>query len=215
MVARGLERKFRRGSEEVVAITGVDLEIFRGQLVALVGPSGSGKTTLLNVLCGWEVPDRGTVSWNGAPVPLADIGWAGLALVPQTPGLIEDMTVSENVGLPFRLTNATPESTKDAVEEVLEVLGLSELEGRYPDEMSLGEQQRASVARALVLQPDLLLADEPTAHQDERSMARVLHAIREVVETDKACIVASHNPEVLDAADRIVEMRDGRLSERI
>jgi putative ABC transport system ATP-binding protein len=192
----------------------VDLELFRGELVALVGPSGSGKTTLLNVLCGWELPDQGTVSWLGTSTLMAEVEWEGLALVPQTPGLIADLTVSENVGLPCRLRNASTESTELAVNHVLHALGLFELSGRYPDEMSLGEQQRASIARALVLGPDLLLADEPTAHQDGRSTERVLHAMRDVVESDKACIVASHNPEVLDEADRIVEMRDGRLVER-
>jgi putative ABC transport system ATP-binding protein len=198
----------------VTALDEVDLELFRGEFVCLVGPSGSGKTTLLNVLCGWELPDRGEVSWHGTPVPLADIEWGGLALVPQTPGLIDDLTVAENVGLPWRLKSAPPESTKSAVEEALLAVGLIDLSGRYPDEMSLGEQQRTSVARALVLRPDLLLADEPTAHQDEASMGRVLTAIRSVVDSGNACIVASHNPEVLDAADRVLEMRDGRLIER-
>ena len=131
------------------------------------------------------------------------------------PGLIEDLTVSENVGLPCRLRNEPADATLEAVEGVLDALGLSELADRYPDEVSLGEQQRTSVARALVLRPDLLLADEPTAHQDARSMGKVLQAIRTLVDSGRSCIVASHNPEVLAAADRVVEMRDGRLSERI
>jgi ABC-type lipoprotein export system ATPase subunit len=215
LAAKQIEHKFRRGSEEVVALDGVDIELFRGELVALVGPSGSGKTTLLNVLCGWEAPDRGTVCWNGHMAQMADVEWDGLALVPQTPGLIEDLTIAENIGLPCRFRNDSFESTLQGVDEVLSVLGLTELRGRYPDEVSLGEQQRTSVARALVLRPDLLLADEPTAHQDARSMDRVLKAIRLLVESGKACMVASHNPEVLDAADRVVEMRDGRLSERL
>ena len=213
--AKQIERKFRRGSEKVVALEGVDLELYRGEIVALVGPSGSGKTTLLNVLCGWETPDRGTVSWNGSTTSMADVEWEGLALVPQAPGLIEDLTIAENVGLPCRLRNDSPGSTLQAVGHVLSALGLIELRDRYPDEVSLGEQQRTSVARALVLGPDLLLADEPTAHQDALSMDRVLRAMRLLVESGKSCIVASHNPEVLDAADRVVEMRDGRLSERL
>jgi ABC-type lipoprotein export system ATPase subunit len=210
----GVERRFRRGPEEVIALTGVDLELFRGEFVALIGPSGSGKTTLLNVLCGWEVPDRGTVSWDEPKVPLAEVRWGDLALVPQTPGLIDDLTVAENVGLPCRLRDESADFAKRAVDEVLGALGLFELSARYPDEMSLGEQQRASVARALVLGPHLLLADEPTAHQDEHSTARVLSAIRLVVDSGKACVVASHNPEVLEEADRVLEIRDGRLSTR-
>jgi putative ABC transport system ATP-binding protein len=97
------------------------------------------------------------------------------------------------------------------VDEVLESLGLDELSDRFPDEISLGEQQRASVARALVLRPDLLLADEPTAHQDAVSMAKVMDAIRSVVASGRACLVASHSAEVLHVADRVLEMRDGRL----
>jgi putative ABC transport system ATP-binding protein len=94
---------------------------------------------------------------------------------------------------------------------MIESLGLNGLSDRFPDEISLGEQQRTSVARALVLKPDLLLADEPTAHQDAVSMAKVLDAIRSIVASGKACLVASHSVEVLHRCDRVLEMRDGRL----
>ncbi len=211
----GVTRTFTRGSEPVVALDGVDLELVRGELVALVGRSGSGKTTLLNVLCGWELPDDGTVQWCGSSgesaVSVADVGWEGISLVPQTPGLLEDLTVAENVGLPGRLRGDSPGVTDPAVDAMLESLGLYELSERFPDEISLGEQQRTSVARALLLSPDLLLADEPTAHQDAVSMAKVLDAIRSVVGSGKACMVASHSAEVLRVADRVLEMRDGSL----
>ena len=211
--ASAVTRTFSRGSEEVIALDGVDLELVRGEFVALVGRSGSGKTTLLNVLCGWEQPDTGTVEWHGTPqAAVADVRWAGIALVPQTPGLIEDLTVAENVSLPCRLKGDPKDATRFAVDEVLESLGLYELSARFPDEISLGEQQRTAVARALVLKPDLLLADEPTAHQDAVSMAKVLDAIRSVVASGRACLVASHSAEVLDVADRVFEMRDGRLA---
>jgi ABC-type lipoprotein export system ATPase subunit len=211
LLARGVTRIFRRGSETVVALDGVDIELVRGELVALVGRSGSGKTTLLNVLCGWELPDQGDVSWNGSSLPLADVAWEGIALVPQVPGLLEDLSAAENVGLPCRLRGDPPASTQRLVEEVLSSLGLAELSERFPTEMSLGEQQRTSIARALVVNPDVLLADEPTAHQDELSMSRVLDAIRSVVASDRACLVASHSAEVLRRADRVVEIRDGRV----
>jgi ABC-type lipoprotein export system ATPase subunit len=194
-----------------MALGGVDIELVRGELVALVGRSGSGKTTLLNVLCGWELPDQGDVSWNGSSMLLADVAWEGIALVPQVPGLLEDLSAAENVGLPCRLRGDPPASTRLLVEEVLGSLGLGELSERFPTEMSLGEQQRTSIARALVVNPDVLLADEPTAHQDELSMSKVLDAIRSVVASDRACLVASHSAEVLRRADRVIEIRDGRL----
>ncbi len=212
--ASAVKRIFWRGSESVTALDGVDLELVRGELVALVGRSGSGKTTLLNVLCGWEQPDTGEVQWNGSPAgaSVADVEWSGISLVPQTPGLLEDLTVAENVGLPSRLRGEPAGDTKLAVGTILESLGLAELSERFPDEISLGEQQRTSVARALLLGPDLLLADEPTAHQDAASMTRVLDAIRSVVASGRACLIASHSAEVLQVADRVLEMRDGRLT---
>ncbi len=211
--ASAVKRTFFRGSEPVTALDGVDLELLRGELVALVGRSGSGKTTLLNVLCGWEQPDTGEVQWNGSTrgTSVADVKWGGISLIPQTPGLLEDLTVAENVGLPSRLIGEPGGVTKLAVETILESLGLAELSERFPDEISLGEQQRTSVARALLLAPELLLADEPTAHQDAVSMTKVLDAIRSVVASGKACLVASHSAEVLQVADRVLEMRDGRL----
>jgi ABC-type lipoprotein export system ATPase subunit len=212
--ASGVIRTFRRGSETVTALNGVDFDLMGGELVALVGRSGSGKTTLLNVLCGWEIPDAGTVRWKQTPAPLASVAWEGIALVPQSPGLLGDLSAAENVGLPCRLRGDPQASTQLAIDGLFESLGLSQLADRYPSEMSLGEQQRTSIARALVVNPEVLLADEPTAHQDGASMTRVLDAIRAVVESGRACLVASHSAEVLRRADRVVEMRDGRLLRR-
>jgi ABC-type lipoprotein export system ATPase subunit len=212
--ARGVTRVFRRGSEEVRALKAVDLELIRGELVALVGRSGSGKTTLLNVLCGWEPADEGSVSFAGTNSSVSELGWRNIALIPQSPGLLDDLSAVENVGLPHRLAGTLGPATRTGVEQMLESLGLDGLADRLPMEMSLGEQQRTSVARALVANPDVLLADEPTAHQDELSMQRVLHAIRGLVDSDHACLVASHSAEVLDCADRVVEMHDGLLTVR-
>jgi len=198
----------------VRALKSVDLELNRGEFVALVGRSGSGKTTLLNVLCGWEPVDDGQVHFSDTSVSVADLGWERIALIPQSPGLLEDLSAVENVALPHRLAGSPKQASQEAVKEMLEGLGIGGLADRFPTEMSLGEQQRTSVARALVANPDVLLADEPTAHQDEHSMSRVLDAIRRLVDSDHACLVASHSAEVLDRADRVVEMRDGVLSTR-
>lgn len=211
---RGLVKTYRRGDERVHALSEVDLELFPGELVALVGPSGSGKSTLLNVLCGWESPDAGTLDWAAelADRPAARLGWERLALVPQALGLLEDLTVAENVLLPARLSGRLKAGTPRA-RELMEAFGIAHLADRFPRQASLGEQQRCCAARALLLRPALLLADEPTAHQDAGWTDTVFTALRELVRSGSAGLVATHNPETWGYADRILVMHDGALAE--
>ena len=209
--ATGLTKSFHRGSEEVHAVRDADLEILSGELVALVGPSGSGKTTILNLLAGWEQPDAGVVrvsSWTGA---LEDVPWDRVAVVPQTVGLLTELTIRENVELPLRLGYET-KVDGGRVNGLLEDLGLDHLADRSPDEVSLGEQQRAAIARALVRQPALLLTDEPSGHQDAIWTRRVFRSLRVACQEGTACLVATHNSEVLTFVDRILEMSDGLLA---
>jgi putative ABC transport system ATP-binding protein len=211
--ARGLDKTYRRGAERVHAVAGIDLALFPGELVALVGPSGSGKSSLLGVLAGWEPPDAGQLSWaasgRGAP------GWAELATVPQALGLLDDLSVRENVALPVRLSLGRRRATEGRTEELLGLFGLAELADRSPSETSLGQQQRAAVARALVLTPQLVLADEPSAHQDAAWVHDVFAALRQVVhDRGAACLVATHDPDALRFADRVLHLADGELSER-
>jgi putative ABC transport system ATP-binding protein len=215
--ARDVHKSYRRGPEEVHALRGVSLSVAPGEVVALVGPSGSGKSTLLNVLCGWEAPDRGEVLWPGPDAgskgSMADLPWADLAIVPQSLGLIEELSVRENVQLPLRLRADGGEDRSGRVHGLLSMLGLAELADRQPWEISIGEQQRTALARALVLVPRLLLADEPTGHQDEAWGGRVLKAVRLVAERGVSCLVASHNPEAMNIADRVLRIRDGVIDE--
>jgi ABC-type lipoprotein export system ATPase subunit len=215
--ARDVHKSYKRGPEQVNALRGVSLSVAQGEVVVLVGPSGSGKSTLLNVLCGWEEPDRGEVRWPGPVVgskgKVADLPWADLAIVPQSLGLIEELSVRENVQLPLRLRADGGEDRSDRVHGLLSMFGLAELADRQPWEISIGEQQRTALARALVLVPRLLLADEPTGHQDEAWGGRVLKAIRLVAERGVSCLVASHNPEAMNIADRILRIRDGVIIE--
>jgi ABC-type lipoprotein export system ATPase subunit len=211
--ARGLDKTYRRGAERVHAVAGVDLALFPGELVALVGPSGSGKSSLLGVLAGWEPPDAGQLTWaasgRGAP------GWAELATVPQALGLLDDLSVRENVALPVRLSLGRRRATEGRTEELLGLFGLAELADRSPSETSLGQQQRAAVARALVLTPQLVLADEPSAHQDAAWVHDVFAALRQVVhDRGAACLVATHDPDALRFADRVLHLADGQLTER-
>lgn len=188
----------------VRALDRVSVRVEPGEVVALIGPSGSGKTTLLNVVAGWEHADGGAVRWS-AP----DRSWQHLAVVPQATSLLPDLSLLENVALPVRVTDAAVDASRSR--QLLESLGLGELTDRLPDELSHGEQQRAALARALVLRPTLLVADEPTAHLDGATTRLVLDVLRAEAALGTSCLVATHDPDVLDAVDRAVEMRDGRV----
>ncbi|SDF54554.1 ATP-binding cassette domain-containing protein [Klenkia brasiliensis] len=212
--ARGVVKRFSRGAETVTALAGVDLAVGAGEFVALVGPSGSGKSTLLAVLCGWETPDEGTLEPAGA----LDRGWSDLALVPQALGLLADLSLLDNVLLPARLRSRRPTPTDAAGDPVplahglMADFGLAHLADRYPHQASLGEQQRVAVARALVLRPALLLADEPTAHQDREHADALLDALRDATLDGSAVLLATHDEVAWSRADRVVSMRDGRLT---
>ncbi|MDX1620411.1 MAG: ATP-binding cassette domain-containing protein [Nitriliruptorales bacterium] len=209
-VVRGesLRCVYHRGSEEVVAIDGVSVAVHSGELVALVGPSGSGKTTLLNLIAGWEEPEAGQLRWRGGTEDHAALPWSELAIVPQGLGVLDELTVIENVRLPLRVG---PGSAKER-QDVLGLLGLTEFVDRHPDELSLGQRQRVAIARALILAPRLLLADEPTGHQDAEWTPGVVEALHSACkQLGTAALVATHDPEVLEHVDRTIELRDGRL----
>lgn len=211
---QGLEKSYRRGPEVVHALRRASLTLHRSRVVALMGPSGSGKTTLLSILCGWERADAGEVTWvDGSPPSLPeDQPWERVAILPQDLGLVEELTVRENVELPLRLSGRLDAAGRDRATALLEGLGLDRLADRLPNEASLGEQQRTALARALVVSPRLLLADEPTAHQDAGRAKAVFGALRLAAREGTSCLVATHNPEAVKHVDAIVGIRDGRVS---
>jgi peptide/nickel transport system ATP-binding protein len=208
--ANGLSKAYRRGDEVVHALDEVSLTLRPGELVGLVGRSGSGKTTLLNVIAGWEHADAGTIerAGTGAAIP----GWDELAVVPQKLGLFDELSVRENLEYPARL-HGRLEELRSRVDELMEDLGIAHLAARYPKETSLGEQQRTAVARALVLSPTLVLADEPTGHQDAASERRVLEAFGRAAADGASCLIATHNVALAPRLDRVFAMTDGRISE--
>jgi ABC-type lipoprotein export system ATPase subunit len=184
-----------------VAVEDVTLELGAGDIGVVLGRSGSGKSTLLMILGGWLGADSGSTS-------IASTAWRDVGYLPQRFGLLPELTVAENVGLPLRLAG----STNDArVDELLDGLALAHLRTRLPLETSIGQQQRVALARALVESPPLVLADEPTSHQDARSADRVWAALAAARNQGIACLIATHDTTAAAYADRVWELVDGRL----
>ncbi|MFL5797525.1 MAG: ABC transporter ATP-binding protein [Actinomycetota bacterium] len=223
--ASDVRKAYRRGPEEVHALDGVSFRLYAGEVVGLVGPSGSGKTTLLNLLCGWERADSGDIRWPAhGDTPAERRPWGELAILPQSMGLVEELSVRENIELPIRLRRergGAPDGNggakrssgelRERVDDLMDALGLSNFADRGPFEISLGEQQRTALARALVLGPRLLLADEPTGHQDAQWGRGVFGVIREAASRGTCCLVATHNLEAMKFVDRMLGIQDGHV----
>ena len=212
-----LHRRFSLGGTSTVALRDVSLQLGPGELVVVMGPSGSGKSTLLGMVGGFEPPDSGVVRWHGRP--LAELSATEVArrrasefgVVFQSLGLFPALTARENVHLPLLISGADPDSAAAAAEGWLRRLGLKDRAEHRLFELSLGQQQRVAVARALAPDPDIVLADEPTAELDQEAASVVVEALREVSLRGGAVILASHDPRVLLAAHRVLVLRAGRL----
>lgn len=208
--ARSVRKTYRRGSEEVHAVRDASFDVLGGELVGLVGRSGSGKTTLVNIAAGWERADGGRLSVVGSDPARRTPTWEEVAVLPQQLGMIAELTIRENIEYPARLAGRLHELAW-FIDELIEALGLQTLQHRYPKETSVGEQQRAGLARALVLSPRLLLADEPTGHQNAEWAETMFRALREATSKGTACLAASHDESVFVYVDRILAMSDGIL----
>lgn len=195
LAARGLSKSYG----DLRAVSDLSIEVRAGQLAVIVGRSGSGKSTLLMLLGGWSEPDAGTIGG------MTSRAWVDCAYVPQRFGLVPELTVAENVELPAR-------GRAESGAELLAHLALDDLRDRYPAEISIGQQQRVAVARALVLRPRLLLVDEPTSHQDRRSAELVWSALSDAAASGTACLVATHEPDARVRADVSWEIEGGRVA---
>ena len=216
--AEGITRVFRVGVEEVNALRGVSISIRAGCFVLLRGRSGSGKTTLLNVLGGLDRPTSGTVKVNGRDLHGMSGGqrnrWRRdtAAFVFQALALLPGLTALENVDLPLRIAGVDPRTAAGRAREQLERVGLGPRAHHRVFELSGGEQQRVAVARALVKQPTVLFADEPTGELDQRSGATVLQLLRSAVEERRmTAVVTSHDHAATGYADLVYAMTDGTL----
>jgi ABC-type lipoprotein export system ATPase subunit len=215
--AEELHRTYGQGGTSTVALRNVSLRLAPGELVVVMGPSGSGKSTLLGIAAGFEPPDSGVVMWHGRP--LADLSATEVArrrasefgVVFQSLGLFPALTARENVHLPLLISGADPDSAAAAAESWLRRVGLEDRAEHRLFELSLGQQQRVAVARALAPDPGIVLADEPTAEMDHEAANVVMEALREVSQRGGGVILASHDPRVLLAANRVLVLRAGRL----
>ena len=215
--AVGVTRVFPSPAGDVVAVRDVDLEVRAGELVVIRGRSGSGKTTLLTMLGGLDRPTRGRVELDGVDLVslgsrVADVLGVRIASVFQTFGLIGVLSAAENVEVPLRIRRVAPGERRDRVAAALAAVGLSEHAEQRPAELSGGQQQRVGLARALVGDPGILLADEPTGQLDSETGATIMRLIAGFVhQRGMAAVVATHDPAMVALADRVLELHDGAL----
>ncbi|MGH3476700.1 MAG: ABC transporter ATP-binding protein [Nocardioidaceae bacterium] len=219
LVAERVSKVYRNGDIEVPALVDLDLSVHAGELVAVMGPSGSGKTTLLNCLSGLDDIDGGRVLVEGRDLfAMSDADRTehrarSMGFVFQSFNLIPVFTAVENVELPLLLVGTPTKPARKAALEILRRVGLSHRADHLPNQMSGGEQQRVTIARALVARPAIVWADEPTGNLDSSMAAEVMDLLLELNRLHGQTIVlVTHDPTVGDAAGRLVLMRDGRLS---
>jgi len=217
---RGLTKTFDAGEVRVEALRGVDLDVSRGEFVAVMGPSGSGKSTLLHLIGALDTPSTGSIRLDGAE--LASLSDDDLTLLRrrrigfifQAFNLIDVLTAEENVALPLLVDGVTEGEAHQRARACLEAVGVAHRRTHFPAKLSGGEQQRVAVARALVTEPLLLLADEPTGNLDSASGDQVLTLLRKLVdERRQTILMVTHDANQAARADRLVRLRDGKIIE--
>jgi putative ABC transport system ATP-binding protein len=217
---RGLDKSYRRGSEDIDVLQGLNLDVDKGDFVAFMGPSGSGKTTLLNLLGGLDVPTRGSVTVAGDEITHMSRGklteWRArhVGFIFQMYNLIPVLTAFQNVELPLLLTRLTKAERRKHVETALAIVGLGERMHHFPRQLSGGQEQRVAIARAIVADPTFLLCDEPTGDLDRKSADEVMDLIKRLVrEYGKTVLMVTHDPIVARQANLTLHLEKGVLVE--
>jgi len=215
-----VSREYQQGEVTVRALDEVSVTFRPGEFTTLYGPSGSGKTTLLNMVGGLDLPTRGEVLIGDTRIDTlsnakrAEFRLEHIGFIFQSFNLVPVLSARENVEFVMQLQGVSSEKRKEKSLEVLEQVGLLELADRRPDEMSGGQQQRVAVARAIVSEPDIVLADEPTANLDSKTAERLLTLMQELNQSQNITFLFStHDEQVMERANRLVRLRDGKIED--
>jgi len=216
---RGIEKRYDLGNQVVYALRSVDLDIFKGEYVALMGPSGSGKSTLMNIIGCLDSPTAGTYILNDTDVSrmtdsdLSHVRNKEIGFVFQTFNLLSRLTASDNVAMPLIYAGVSRKDREDRAAKSLEDVGLSDRMHHRPNELSGGQRQRVAVARALVNNPSIVLADEPTGNLDTNTSKEIMALFDEIHQKGNTVILVTHEEDIARYAKRIVRLRDGNIED--
>ena len=214
---RELSRAYRTDTIETTALDAIDLEVFPGEFVAIMGPSGCGKSTLLNVMGMLDAPSGGSYLFDGVEVAglgeakLAQMRKTNIGFIFQSFNLVDELTVRENIELALLYHGVPSADRKARVEAVMDRVGIAHRARHRPSQLSGGQQQRVAVARALVAEPKLILADEPTGNLDTTHGEEVMGMLRTLNAAGSTIVMVTHSPAHADYASRVVNMLDGRI----
>jgi putative ABC transport system ATP-binding protein len=215
---KNLNKVYQLGNHSVNALDGVDFLVRKGEFVAIMGPSGSGKSTLLHLIGGLDQPSEGEVTLAGKSLSLLNdkqitlLRRHNIGFVFQFFNLLPTLTTEENITLPLIIDGKNPKQHQDRLDNILEMVGLSERRRHKPDQLSGGEQQRVSLARALITEPAILLADEPTGNLDSKTGMAIMELLRiSRNQLGQTIVVVTHDARAAAYADRVVFLRDGKI----
>ncbi len=217
LACQGLWKLYQMGDEKVQAVRGIDLDIQKGEMVAIMGPSGCGKTTLLNMLSGIDEPSAGQVQVSGRPLfgigddERTDLRGREMGFIFQKFHLLDVMTAVENVEVPLLLNGVDASQAREMALSAMEKVGLGDRASHRPAELSGGQQQRVCIARAIVHDPSVILCDEPTGNLDSATSGHIMQLLCELNASGSTIVVVTHDQDVANLCTRTVQLRDGRI----